>query len=308
MLASGFAQESVWQRRDRLQDADLRSAAFWLRKEDPRYERFTATDKLPVDSTYSVLLVDASPDWRKLPEAPSEDILTIGHFGVFVVYGKTNQVYMVLDLIPKRDFAGGGPELEEATADTVLVRFGADYGLYMGSLKYVYDLPRRKLFSRLRFVQLGLLARAVSAGALYYAATAPQSAAHDLRAQRRDFLLAIQHRPGEPLPAWRLVDCASPEAPAFSHALEIRGNALVLRRDSQETAWSLPALEPLANPPPAREPPLPEPLFALLPWPELSGASPRANLLTLDPPAPGARWILVSNRRLGPQAGGPSGL
>ncbi|HYI97417.1 MAG TPA: hypothetical protein VEX68_28020 [Bryobacteraceae bacterium] len=64
------------------------------------------------------------------------------YFGVFIVYGKTNQTYMVLE-ISSMGPRGFGPKLESPTKNNVYVHWYGDYGMYSLSHKYEYDLVSR---------------------------------------------------------------------------------------------------------------------------------------------------------------------
>ncbi len=64
------------------------------------------------------------------------------YFGVFIVYGKTNQTYMVLEISSDGQRCCG-PTLESPTKNHVYVHWYGDYGMYSLSHKYEYDLVTR---------------------------------------------------------------------------------------------------------------------------------------------------------------------
>src|SRR5438876_9551579 len=80
--------DEVWSRRERLQKLDLRTVKPSFLKKSESMSRFYVADKLPIDSTYSVIVVTATDERQPGSIEP--------WYGVFVVYGKLNQVYMVL--------------------------------------------------------------------------------------------------------------------------------------------------------------------------------------------------------------------
>lgn len=97
LLAQG---ESVWDRRERLASEDLAQVKAELRKQDPTLEYFQALDKRPIDSLYSMLLVNAAPLERNPQRTRSRPNFRRGQIGLSVVAEARNQIYMVLDRYP----------------------------------------------------------------------------------------------------------------------------------------------------------------------------------------------------------------
>src|SRR5512147_503555 len=121
-------QQPDWDRTSQLLNEDLQSAVAWLRKNNPDPAPVRAIDKRAVDSTYSILVLEETAQWRTLATSPPAELLRPGYTGVFVVYGKTNQVYMVLEVFRSEDFRGLLAQIREARRDSVLIEFFGGYG------------------------------------------------------------------------------------------------------------------------------------------------------------------------------------
>jgi hypothetical protein len=132
-IVASAASETLWQRREALQREDLRSVTAWFKKKNPALSRFSVGDKRSIDGTYAAIVVTAFDEKQRPPLGP--------WLGVFVVYGKTNQVYMVLDIRPAPRCCS--PQLQKPTSQVVYVDWLGDYGFYGGTQKYVYDLAPR---------------------------------------------------------------------------------------------------------------------------------------------------------------------
>jgi hypothetical protein len=140
-LAIADGAREMLNRREQLQKQDLRSVSAALRKANPSLSRFWVADKRPVHKDYSAMVitaVDATPAAAYVPWA-----------GVFIVYGRTNQVYMVLDASAAP--ACCTPQLGRTTSDLVYVDWFSDYGFYGGTRKYSYDLSKRQAPQRYAF-------------------------------------------------------------------------------------------------------------------------------------------------------------
>ncbi|MBC7926608.1 MAG: hypothetical protein H7039_13210 [Bryobacteraceae bacterium] len=129
-----------WRRREQLQHENLLSVRSWFLRKNGKLARFSVEDKRLINGAYSMMVVRADEPPQPQPQ-PQE-----GWFGVFVVYGKTNQVYLALDV----SVAPGCcmPELENPVEGATYVHWFADYGLYRGTYKYTYDLAGRTAGTR----------------------------------------------------------------------------------------------------------------------------------------------------------------
>ncbi|MEN6601895.1 MAG: hypothetical protein ABFD86_05715 [Bryobacteraceae bacterium] len=165
-----FAQgESSWDRRERFTGDDLTQAKAELRRQDPTLEYFQALDKRPIDSVYSLLLVNAAPLVRNSQGTRPTPDFRRGQIGLFVVTGPRNQVYMVLDRYPS-DTKHPWPSMEPPTSNAVYLHAFTDYGIYLGSTKYLYDLHTRRKTGKIEYEQMALKVSARGGGRLYYAA------------------------------------------------------------------------------------------------------------------------------------------
>ncbi len=130
-----------------LQKEDLRSVQQAIRKKDAGLNWFAATAKESLDATRSVIIVQAAPTETtpcgpqgipKLSPVPGKT-----QTGVFVVAGRSNRVLLVLDIFPNNE-TRGGPTIGQAGVKSLNLHFYDDYGIYGGSIKYVYDLSSGK--------------------------------------------------------------------------------------------------------------------------------------------------------------------
>jgi hypothetical protein len=127
------APDDAWRRRERLQNEDLASIRHWVGQKYGSLSRYYVADKRPIDGTWSVMAVMAY----------GKDEAAFSAFGLCAVYGRTNQVYMVLDLGTDAPHSCM-PVLEPPAKDVVYVHRYADYALYRATHKYVYDLDQRR--------------------------------------------------------------------------------------------------------------------------------------------------------------------
>jgi hypothetical protein len=179
-----------------LRNEDLHSIQDALRKADASLNWFhVAAKKAMVDAAYSVMVVEAAPsEPRKLG---------VTQIGIFVVSAKTNQVRLVLDRYPLSGTAGF-PTLERATAHVAYVHFYEDYGLYYGSIKYIYDLASARPPLKIRYGILALTSSERRKGKLRYAASFGGSERHAT--------IVIEPRAGDAAPAYSIADAPAPWA------------------------------------------------------------------------------------------------
>ncbi|MEB2361344.1 MAG: hypothetical protein HUU41_08925 [Bryobacteraceae bacterium] len=145
LIASGaalYAAPEIWQQRwEALQRENLTSITAWLKKKNPALSKFSVHDKRSIEGDYAVMVVTGFDETQPPPAGQWA--------GVFVVYGKTNQVYMVLDICPAPPCCG--LQLRNATGEFVYADWIGDYGLYGGTQKYLYHLVTRRAPKRYRF-------------------------------------------------------------------------------------------------------------------------------------------------------------
>jgi hypothetical protein len=127
----------------------------------------------------------------------------VTQIGIFVVSGKTNQVRLALDRYPLSGTAGY-PTLERATAHVTYAHFYEDYGLYYGSIKYIYDLASARPPLKIRYGILALTSSERRNGKLRYAASFGGSERHAT--------IVIEPRAGDAAPAYSIADAPAPWA------------------------------------------------------------------------------------------------
>lgn len=178
--AVGSPAQEPWSNRfERLQKEDIRAAAEWLRRNDPYADHFTVEDKRHAAGDYSVLALRGYPDPAIRKQAPEEALRGGGSLGVFLVYGAANQVYMVLDFRPLHALPPGAPRIAHAGEQDAVVDLWGDYDIYLGSIKYGYDLRKRRTTYKVPFVRLTFRDGTVIGTKIYYLAlgdcTLPES-------------------------------------------------------------------------------------------------------------------------------------
>ncbi len=124
--AGGFAGQ--------LDDEPSESMKAWFQKRQPELVNIRVAAKARVDQNYWAIVALASPPgWE-------HDNRFVG---VFVVYGRTNHVYMVLEIRQASDYEEDYL-LDFPTRTSVHVHATGYYGVYTGSYRYNYDLLARR--------------------------------------------------------------------------------------------------------------------------------------------------------------------
>ncbi len=162
------AQEPRSSRFERLQKEDIRAAAEWLQRNDPFADHFTVVDKRQAAGDYSLLVLRAYPDLAIRKQAPEEALRGAGSVGVFLVYGATNQIHMVLDLKPLHALPPAAPQIAHAGERDAVLDLWGDYNMHLGSLKYVYDIAKRRITYKLPFFRLIFRDSTVIGSKIYY--------------------------------------------------------------------------------------------------------------------------------------------
>ena len=177
-----------------LHNEDLHSVQDALKKADAWLNWFhVVAKKAVVDAAYSIMVVEAAPtEPRKLGTT---------QIGIFVVSGKTNQVRLVLDRYPLSGTAGY-PTLEQPAAHVAYVHSYDDYGLYYGSVKYIYDLSSPRPPLKIRYGILALTSSERRNGKLRYTASFGGSERHAT--------ITIEPRAGGAPPAYTIADAPAP--------------------------------------------------------------------------------------------------
>jgi hypothetical protein len=154
-----------------LQTEDLRSVQEAFRKADASLDWFNASRKKPLDADRSVMIVMAAPTAVQPagPKGMSARLPVQGkmEIGVFVVSGTSNRVQLVLDRFPN-DETKGFPSIDQAGANSVVLPFYSDYGLYCGSIKYFFDLASGRPPLKFRYGMVALTSSRVRSGSIVY--------------------------------------------------------------------------------------------------------------------------------------------
>ncbi|HXG33288.1 MAG TPA: hypothetical protein VNJ11_07980 [Bryobacteraceae bacterium] len=210
--ASGGPAQELWGSRfEQLQKEDIRAAAEWLRRNDPFADRFRVEDKRHAAGDYSLLALSGYPDPAIRKQAPEEALRGAGSLGVFLVYGPTNQVYMVLDLRPLHALPPGAPRIAYAGEQDAVVDLWGDYNMYLGSIKYVYDLRKRRTIYKLPFIRLTFGDSTIIGPRIYYLGLGGCASSEVFEC--RNYALALeQFAPGEK-PRYELTEV--PAIPAY---------------------------------------------------------------------------------------------
>ena len=141
---------------------DLHAIESVMKNGDASLDRFQVLAKKPVDETYSVMVVAAA-------EKPGP-IERPNHVGVFVVSGETNRVRLVLDTDAASGDVAESAMLDQTPGRSLCVHFYSYYGMYRGSVKYIYDLSGARPEVRIRYGMIGLTSSTIANGRLRYTA------------------------------------------------------------------------------------------------------------------------------------------
>jgi hypothetical protein len=185
-----------------LQAEDLQAIQTLLKNGNNALNWLRVLAKKPIDADDSVMVVEAAPSELR-PGAESSPLGGQIQVGVFVVGGETNQVRLVLDKFPLAGLEGI-PSLEWPTTEAAYLHFFSDYGLYRGSIKYVYDLSSGKPPVKIRYGMLALTSSTSEAGKLRYAASFRQGGQPMPGWKERDAIITITPRGEASLPEFSL--------------------------------------------------------------------------------------------------------
>jgi hypothetical protein len=134
-LAAPAAEDNAWERQKQLQKENLQEVKVLLQKKSQALLQFFVDDKRPINDNYSVMVVSGFDNNQP---HPIESWL-----GVFIVFGKANQVYMTLDVSSQKTGICS-PEVHSAQDTAIYLQWFTDDGSYCGTYKYTYDLMNRQ--------------------------------------------------------------------------------------------------------------------------------------------------------------------
>jgi hypothetical protein len=231
---------------------DLRSVQAVLKKQDPSLDWFHVLARKVVDAEHSVMVVEAAPTELR-PGAPSR--IPVGprmQIGVFVVSGRTNRVSLVLDTYPLSSMVAD-PKLDEPGPHSVCLHFYSDYGMYRGSIKYIYDLASRQPPVKIRYGIVALTSSVRQGGRLRYSASFGHAGQVASDWSERYARITIEPREGDALPAYRIVDAEATPNSGMPESVRLRtargvpvvvakgGSAIsVIGRNGRERFYSMP--------------------------------------------------------------------
>lgn len=192
-----------------------------------------------IDAAHSVMVVESG-------QAPTSEI------GIFIVSGKADRVSMVLDKFPLSSVIAY-PTLDAPGPRSVCVHFYSDYGMYHGSIKYIYDFASRKPPMKIRYGILALTSSVRQAGGLRYAASFGQAGQVASGWSDRHAEITIEPREGDALPAYQIVNVEAPQNSGVPEPMRLRtaggasvvvatgGSAIsVIGRNGRERSYPMP--------------------------------------------------------------------
>jgi hypothetical protein len=125
--------------------------------------------------------------------------------GVFVVAGIDNQVRLILDSYPLRDMVAN-PTLDQPTEHSAYLHFYSDYGMYHGSIKYIYDLSSGTPVQKIRYGILALTSSTRENGKLHYVASFGSAGQVQEGWSERHAIVTIEPGRGDSLPGFKIVN------------------------------------------------------------------------------------------------------
>jgi hypothetical protein len=192
-----------------LQKEDVRAIQRVLRKTDSSLDWFHIIAKKRVDNAYSVMVIRAAPSELRSGSRRSP-VGSLMRIGVFVVSGTENEVRLVLDTYPLPNVFAD-PALDQPTEHSVCLHLYSDYGMYHGSIKYIYDLLRLTLVVKVRYGILALTSSMRENGKLHYMASFGGASQLQEGWTERHAIITIEPRVEDSLPRFQIVDTPSHE-------------------------------------------------------------------------------------------------
>ncbi|HEV2446170.1 MAG TPA: hypothetical protein VGS58_09620, partial [Candidatus Sulfopaludibacter sp.] len=141
---------------------------------------------------------------------------------LFVVSRETNRELLPLDAFPARD-ATASPRLEVIAPNSAYLHFYSDYGIYKGSVKYIFDLSGAKPPVKIRYGTLALTSVVRRNDQLDYSASfdQPGQIFQDGWHEQHAAILVEPRRAG--LPAYQIVEGAIPAGQSASQPAALSG-------------------------------------------------------------------------------------
>ena len=204
-----------------LQKEDVRAIQLALKTRDSSLDWFQVLAKKPIDSGDSVMLVEAAPTELRPGASQPSPIVSRMQIALLVAAGARNQVRLMLDSLPLRDLSAT-PKLDQPTGRSVNLHFYSDYGIYLGSIKYFYDLAGQQPPAKIRYGILALTSSEKVHGTLRY--TASFGTANQVQEgwSERHAMITIQPGAGDSLPQFKIVDAPAAEDNAYVEPTPLR--------------------------------------------------------------------------------------
>lgn len=204
-----------------LQKEDVRAIERVLKTRDSSLDWFQVLAKKPIDSADSVMLVEAAPTELRPGASQPSPVVSRTQIALLVAAGTRNQVRLMLDSLPLRDVSAT-PELEQPTGRSVNLHFYSDYGIYLGSIKYFYDLAGQQPPAKIRYGILALTSSKKVRGTLRYTASFGTASQVQEGWRARHAIISIQPGAGASAPQFKIVDVPAPEENGHAEPTPLR--------------------------------------------------------------------------------------
>lgn len=198
-----------------LQKEDARAIQRVLKARDTTLDWFQVVAKKPIDSADSVMLVEAAPTELRPGASQPSPVVSRTQIALLVASGARNQVRLMLDSLPLRDLSAT-PQLDQPTERSVNLHFYSDYGIYLGSIKYFYDLAGRQPQAKIRYGILALTSSTKVHGTLRYTASFGTASQVQEGWSARHAMITIQPGAGESPAQYKIVDVPAPEENGYA--------------------------------------------------------------------------------------------
>ncbi len=207
-----------------LQKEDVRAIERALKARDSSLDWFQVLEKKPIDSADSVMLVEAAPTESRPGASQSSPIVSRTQIALLVAAGARNQVRLILDSLPLRDISAT-PKLDQPTERSVNLHFYSDYGIYLGSIKYFYDLAGQQPPAKIRYGILALTSATKVYGTLRYTASFGTASQVQEGWSARHAMITIQPGAGASSPQFKIVDVPASEENVYAEPTPLRVGA-----------------------------------------------------------------------------------
>lgn len=204
-----------------LHKEDVRAIERVLKARDSSLDWFQVLAKKPIDSTLSVMLVEAAPTELRPGASQPSPVVSRTQIALLVASGPRNEVRLMLDSLPLRDVSAT-PQVDQPTGRSVNLHFYSDYGIYLGSIKYFYDLAGQQPPAKIRYGILALTSSTKVRGTLRYTASFGTASQVQEGWRERHAMITIQPGAGESAPQYKIVDVPASEENGYAEPTPLR--------------------------------------------------------------------------------------